>query len=114
VTALPKGIAAAAPTVPTIRREFAARAPLSAYVEVYDNAKGTARRDVELRLEVRNQSGHVAQTGGARLPSRGGILPFTIPVPLDVPPGRYVLHFAASTGTAKTTPVTHDIPIRVS
>ena len=112
VTAVPKTAANIVPAPPTTERQFASGAPVSMYVETYSNNHDIS--DVALTLDVRDESGRIMKTATEhRASAASATQRFTLPVPLDLPPGRYVLHVEARATPGKQPPLSRDVPIKV-
>jgi hypothetical protein len=99
------------PFFPTLSREFVAGTRISLYVEVYDNAGGREQNPIVLKVDVRDQQGHIVRSGSDR--STGvtkGTEKFLVVVPLDLGAASYALHVEASSGKDSAS---RDIPLRI-
>jgi VWFA-related protein len=101
------------PEAPAATRDFATGDTLSMYAEVYDNRAKDAHR-LDLLAELRRPDG--TRIGAAVTDQRanGQVLQkFEATVPLDVPPGTYVLHVETRSTLEKQPAVARDVPLRV-
>ena len=101
------------PIAPVTTRDFQAGDTLSMYSEVYDNRTKDVHR-LDFVAELRDHTGRAV--GHAVTDTRQNGQPlqkFEATVPLDVPPGSYVLHVEARSTLAKQPPVSRDVPLRV-
>jgi VWFA-related protein len=102
------------PVPPNATRDFAAGDTLSVYAEVYDNRAKDAHR-LDLVAELRDTAGNRVGPAVNDTRSNGERLQrFEATLPLDVPPGAYVLHVEARSSSPKQPPVSRDVPLRVS
>jgi hypothetical protein len=101
------------PEPPTATRDFPAGDTLTIYSEVYDNRSKDPHR-LDLTAELRRPDG--SPVGRAVTDTRANgqtTQKFEATLPLDVPPGAYVLHVEARSTLAKQPAVSRDIPFRV-
>jgi VWFA-related protein len=101
------------PAPPTSTREFSAGDTLSVYAEVYDNRPKAMHR-LDFVAELRGPDG--TRTGSAvtdTRPNGEAVHKLEAALPLNVPPGAYVLHVEARSTLEKQLPVSRDVPIRV-
>ena len=108
-----KSLRATLPQVPVATREFAAGDRLSLYTEFYDGQRRDAHQ-IEVGAHLRKVDG--TQIGAAITDVRKSgpaVHKFEVTLPLDVPPGEYVLHVEARSTLASQPPVSRDIPLRV-
>lgn len=113
LTIASKTIKLATPIPPTAMRDFTAGDTLSLYAEVYDNRPKDAHR-LDFLAELRDGDGH--RVGKAVTDTRAdgqARQKLEAILPLDVPPGAYVLHVEARSTLAKQPPVSRDVPIQV-
>jgi VWFA-related protein len=99
---------------PAASRDFPAGDTLTVYSEVYDNKPRDAHR-LDLSAELRRADGSVV--GGAVTDTRANgqtTHKFEATVPLDIPPGAYVLHVEARSTLATQPAVSRDVPLRVT
>jgi VWFA-related protein len=108
-----KSVRPVVPTPPTTTREFTAGDTLSVYGEVYDNRARDAHR-LDFVAELRGPDGNRVGRAASDTRANGQALQkFEATLPLDVPPGSYVLHVEARSTLAKQPPVSRDVPLRV-
>jgi hypothetical protein len=108
-----KSVRPAVPAPPAATRDFAAGDTLAVYAEVYDNRARESHR-LDLVAELRDASGKPAGRPATDTRADGQPLQkFEATLPLDVPPGSYVLHVEARSTLAKQPPVSRDVPLRV-
>ena len=108
-----KSVRATLPQVPVATRVFAAGDRLSLYTEFYDGQRRDAHQ-IEVGAHLRKLDG--TQIGAAITDVRNSgpaVHKFEVTLPLDVPPGEYVLHVEARSTLASQPPVSRDIPLRV-
>ena len=108
-----KSVRVELPHLPVAGREFAAGDRLSVYTEFYD---GQRRDPHELAVSARLQRLDGSPVGVEVTDVRKNgpaVHKFEASLPLDVPPGAYVLHVEARSTLAKQPPVSRDIPLRV-
>ena len=101
------------PHIPIATREFTAGDRLSVYTEFYD---GERRESHQLSVEAYLRTLDGTRVGVAVtdvLKSGPAVHKFDVSLPIDVPPGAYVLHVEARSTLAKQPPVSRDIPLRV-
>jgi VWFA-related protein len=106
------------PTPPTSAREFTRGDALTLYTEVYSNPRRPAAHTVDLKAELRSDSGRVVsvtseERSSSELQGRSGGYGFRPVLPLDVDPGLYVVHVEARANVGDHPTVARDIPIRV-
>ena len=112
-TVASKSVRAAVPAAPTATRDFSAGDTLAVYAEIYDNRTKDAHR-LELVAELRDGAGQ--RVGRAVTDTRANgqsLQKFEATLPLDLPPGRYVLHVEARSTLEKQPPVSREVPLRV-
>jgi VWFA-related protein len=118
-TASKSSISALLPGPITATREFATGDRLALFAEIYDNVRGGAAHNVELRAELRTDEGRVVNTvteerSSTELQGRSGGYGFLAELPLaDASPGLYVIHVEARANIAARPTVSRDIQIRV-
>jgi VWFA-related protein len=99
--------------VPVATREFDAGDTLIVYAEVYDNRAKEPHR-LDLTAELRDGSGHRVGILASDARSDGQARQrLEATLPLDVPPGAYVVHVEARSTLPKQPPAMRDVPIRV-
>jgi VWFA-related protein len=105
------------PTPITAAREFDSDETITAYAEVYENAKRPPHT-IDFKVDLRSAGGRIVSSVTAQRASNAPNLSagghgFTTSIKLDnVDPGSYVLHVEA-TSSAAPNAVSRDIPIRV-
>src|SRR5262245_5070557 len=101
----------------TASREFARGDTVTLFTEVYENAARTAHKIdfmAELRAEDGRQFGRVTeQRSSSELAGKAGGYGFTPALPLDIAPGRYLIHVEARSSIGDRAMVSRDILIRV-
>jgi VWFA-related protein len=105
------------PAAPTARREFARGEELALFTEIYDNQTRTPHR-VQIKTTVLGDTGTAvfASTDERRseeLGAAGGGYGHTAKVPLNFPPGRYVLRVEAQTLLANGATAMRELEFRV-
>jgi VWFA-related protein len=101
------------PEAPVTTRDFAAGGGLTVYAEIYDN-RAKEPHQLELIAELRASDGQ--RVGRAVTETRrdgSAVQKFEPSVPLDVPPGAYVLHVEARSSNPKQPAVSRNVPLRV-
>jgi hypothetical protein len=101
------------PVAPVATRDFTTGDMLSVYAEVYDNRAKDPHR-LDLLAELRRPDG--SAVGSAVTDARAtpqAVHKFEAMLPLDVPPGPYILHVEARSTLAKQSAVSRDVPLRV-
>jgi len=113
LTAVSKSVKPAVPIAPTATRDFEAGDLLSVYAEVYDNRLKEPHR-LDLLAELRNGDGKATGRPVSDTRANGPSLQkFEATLPLEVPPGSYVLHVEVRSTLAKQPFVSRDVPIRI-
>jgi hypothetical protein len=101
----------------TASREFDGGDTLTLFAEVYENASRAPHKIdllAELRAEDGRQFGRVTeQRSSTELQGKAGGYGFTPMLPLDVAPGRYLIHVEARSSIGDRAMVSRDILIRV-
>ena len=110
-------LAGVLPAAPTAAREFEGMEPIALFAEVYDNrrpARDQPLPAIEVTASVLTDMGRVIRTVSAEPRSattrKSGGQGFTLTVPLDLPPGDFVLAVDARAGADATS---RRIPIRL-
>ena len=101
------------PAPPVATRDFPAGDTLTVYTEVYDNRPKDTHR-LDLTAELRRPDGGVVGRAVTDTRANGQTTQkFEATLPLDVPPGAYVLHVEAHSTLSKQPAVSRDVPLRV-
>lgn len=101
------------PHIPTTSRDFAAGDVVSIYAEFYD-ARPRDSHELEVVAQLRTPDG--SPVGVAVMDTRKSgpaVHKFAALLPLDVPPGAYVLRVEGHSTGATSSPVRRDIPLQV-
>jgi hypothetical protein len=104
-------------TPPTARRAFSRGDALTIYAEVYGNLANRAPQAVTMTAELRGEDGRVLHTVAEERSSKDVVgtagYAFRAALPLDVEPGRYVVHVEAHADTTDQPTASRDIQIQV-
>jgi len=108
----PTGRSAAIPFSPTLQREFDGSAPLSIYMEAFDNLGGNKPRTIDVSVALRGEDGREARRlTDRRTRTAKGVEAFSMTLPLaDIPSGAYTLQARATSGDATSS---RSIAIRI-
>jgi len=101
----------------TAAREFPRGDVITLFAEIYENA-AKATHTIELTAELRSEGGRAVgrvneQRSSTELQGKSGGYGFTAALPLDVDPGRYVIHVEGRSSAGDRPSVIRDILIRV-
>ncbi|HEY7185482.1 MAG TPA: VWA domain-containing protein [Vicinamibacterales bacterium] len=101
----------------TAAREFPRGDVITLFAEIYENA-AKAIHTIELTAELRSEGGRAVgrvneQRSSTELQGKSGGYGFTAALPLNVDPGRYVIHVEGRSSTGDRPSVSREILIRV-